>query len=158
MLNPVERWAALRLLAHAINAAAREAQADADEFRKATRAKQLETDHGLVFVARSKPTVVISDEAAFLAWCEEHAPLAVERRVADSARKTLLASRFKADDDGSVYDADTGEQIDFADVRPGGVESLSFRADPAEKARAEALIADRVEQLAEFLPRREVEQ
>ena len=72
-MNPAETLAALKLLEVALKGAIAAAEPAAEDYRKATRAKQLETDYGLLYVTRYKPSIVV-DDVALMLWAEEHAP------------------------------------------------------------------------------------
>lgn len=144
-MTPAERLAALKLLEHAVKEAIATAIAAADEFRQATRSKQLETDYGLVYVARSQPKIKV-DDVALLAWAEEHAPHLITRTISPPAKTALLKGWVIDGDD--VVD-DNGEVIVFATVVPGGAESLMVRLSPEAKDMAASVMGAHAAQLAD---------
>lgn len=144
-LNPAERYAALKLLSEGISAALKDAQAEAETYRRSVRAKSLETDFGQVYVTRRKPAIRF-DEAKLLTWCEDEYPNLVQRTIPTTARTWLAGNRFEIDGD-DVLDATTGEVVDWATVTPAS-EGLTFRADADAKAAAIESVAARVELLA----------
>ena len=87
-MNPAETLAALKLLEVALKGAIAAAEPAAEDYRKATRAKQLETDYGLLYVTRYKPSIDVSDAALI------RAPRRIERRASwshDSCQLTQAA-------------------------------------------------------------------
>ena len=149
-MNPAETLAALKLLDIALKEAIAAAEPAAEEYRKTTRAKQLETDYGLLYVTRYKPSIDVS-ETALLLWAEEHAPelIVTTRAISTAAKRALLTSRWRIDDDGvSVVDTATGELVDIARIRPGR-EALTTRLSTDAKALATAALAGGAPQLAD---------
>ena len=142
-MNPVDRYAALKLLEGALKAALADAAAEADAYRREVRAKALETDHGTVTVTRRKPAITVSDDAALIDWCRDNLPNLVQRSITAEARSWLLGRRFAISDDGDPIDPVTGEVLPFLAVTPGA-EFLTFRATPAARAAAAAFVADRI--------------
>lgn len=145
-LNPAERYAALKTLNEGLDAALKTAQSEADEYRKQVRAKQLTTDHGLVYVTTSKPSVAILDQAGLLEWCAIHKPDLIEQTIPTKALTWLKANAWEVQGD-DVVDRESGEVLDFAEPKAGGVESVSFRATPEAKAMAVEAVAARLEAL-----------
>ena len=141
-LNPAERYAALRLLESAVKDAAQTAKAEAEEYRQAVGAKSLESRFGDVSITRRKPTAAV-DEAALLAWAEEHAPHIIVRAIDPTALASLKAG-LKVDGD-DVINAD-GEVVEWATARPGS-EFLTWRAAADAKAAAAAAVAERLESI-----------
>ena len=143
--TPVDVYASLKLLMHGLKEAEATAAAEADDFRRSTRAKQLETDYGLVALTRRKPTIVV-DDAALLHWAREHAPHVITETISTPAKRALLAGWEIAGDD--VIDPDTGEVVEFASVKPGG-ESLMVRLSPEAKAFAADVLTSRAADLTQ---------
>ena len=148
-MNPAETLAALKLLEVALKGAIAAAEPAAEDYRKATRAKQLETDYGLLYVTRYKPSIDVGDVALML-WAEEHAPelITTTRAISTATKKALLASRWRIDDDGVSVDTRTGELITFAQVRPAR-ESLTTRLTEEAKQLATAALVGGAPQLAD---------
>lgn len=142
-MTPAEVYAALYLLSYGLKAALDDAKAEADAFRRQTRSKQLETDFGLVYLTRTKDSIQVPDEAALLAWCEEHSPESITRTVSSPAVTALKTQRWAIVGD-DVIDTRTGEVVEVAAVQRGGVENLTVRATPQAKAYAAAAMAGRV--------------
>ena len=140
-LNPAERYAALKLLEAGLKAALADAAAEADEYRQQVRARSLETDYGTVSVTRRGPTLVVTDEAALIAWCDDEMPNLVQRTITPQSRTWLLNTRFAATDTKAV-DRVTGEVLDFLAVKPGS-EYLTCRLTPEAKDAA-AAVSDRI--------------
>ena len=149
-MNPAETLAALKLLAVALTEAIAAAEPAAEEYRRSTRAKQLETDYGLLYVTRYKPSIDVSD-AALMLWAEEHAPdlITTTRAISAATRKALLTSRWVIDDDGAtVIDTATGEVVEIARIKPGR-EALTTRLSTEAKALATAALVGGAPQLAD---------
>lgn len=146
-MNPAERYGALKLLSEGIAAALKDAQADADAYRKSVRAKSLETDFGSVSITRRKPSIRF-DSGPLADWCKDEYPELVKTTISIPATSEtwLKDNRFTIDGD-DVLDTETGEIVEWAHVSPGS-EYLTFRAEPTAKAAAVAAIASRVELLA----------
>ena len=142
--TPMDVYAALRLLEAGLKDAITAAAAAAEDFRAGTRAKQVETDWGLVSLTRRAPSIVV-DDAALLQWADEHAPHLVTRTIAPAAKKTIMGG-WEIDGD-DVVDKATGEIVDFASVKAGG-ESLVMRLTPDAKALAAEVMTARTAQLA----------
>lgn len=141
--TPVDVYASLKLLMHGLKEAEADAAAAADEFRRSTRAKQLETDYGLVALTRRQPSIVV-DDAALLHWAREHAPHAITESISSAAKKALVG-RWEIDGD-DVVDPETGEVVEFASVKPGG-ESLTVRLTPEAKAFAAEVLTHHADTL-----------
>ncbi|WP_040281666.1 hypothetical protein [Tessaracoccus massiliensis] len=139
-LNPAERYAALKLLESGLKAALADAVEAAEEYRQAVGAKSLESRFGDVSITRRKPTAAV-DEAALLAWAEEHAPHIIVRAI-DPIALAALKAGLKVDGD-DVLNAD-GEVVEWAAARPGS-EFLTWRASAEAKADAAAAIAERLD-------------
>ena len=139
--TPVETYARLRLLEYALREAISEAAQAAEEWRRQVRAKQVETDHGLVSVTRRKPSIQV-DDAALLQWAEEYAPHAITRTIAPAAKKAILA-QYHISDDGDVVDSGTGEVLPWAWIQPG-TESLTVRLTPEAKEHATRVLTGAV--------------
>lgn len=147
--TPVETLARLKLLEHALKAALQEAAEAAEAWRRENRARQIETDYGLVVSAKRRPTIQV-DDAALLAWAEEHAPHAITRTITTPAKRALYAAWSVEGDD--VIDATTGEIIPFAWVKPGGT-SLLVRLDEHAKLDATDALHGRAAELGEGFAR-----
>lgn len=145
-MTPPEQLAALRLLEHALKSAIAEATEAADAFRRATRAKTLETDWGTVSLVRRKPSIEFVD-GPLMVWAEDNAPSMITRTISTAA-KTSLKARLVVDDDGLVIDTETGEALSFASLKPGG-ESLSVRLTEDAKVWAAASVEGDAGALAE---------
>ena len=141
-LNPAERYAALKLLESAVKDAAQTAKVEAEVYRQRVGAKSLESRFGDVYITRRKPTAVV-DEAALLAWAEEHAPHIIVRAIDPTALASLKAG-LKVDGD-DVINAD-GEVVEWATARPGS-EFLTWRAAADAKATAAAAVAERLDSI-----------
>ena len=149
-MNPAETLAALKLLEVALKGAIAAAEPAAEEYRRQTRAKQLETDYGLLYVTRYKPSIDVGDVALML-WAEEHAPelITTTRAISATTKKALLTSRWRIDDDGvTVVDAATGELVEIARIKPGR-EALTTRLSAEAKALATAALVGGAPQLAD---------
>ena len=89
-MNPAETLAALKLLEVALKGAIAAAEPAAEDYRKAMRAKQLETDYGLLYVTRYKPSIVVDDRALLL-WAEDQDPdLITTTRAISAATRSVL--------------------------------------------------------------------
>ena len=151
LLNPAEQLAALRLLEHGLSVAIREAADAADDYRRAARAKQLETDWGLLSLTRTKETITLED-VQLLEWAAANAPHLITQTISTAAKAALKARCEIVD--GDVIDTETGETLTFATVKPGR-EGLTVRLAPEAKAWAEAAVvggyADLADAFAGFL-------
>ena len=143
-MNPAEKFAALQLLSHGLQAALDEAKAEAMAYARHHRAKSLETDYGSVGLTRKKPTVRITDEGAFLAWCRENAPSEIVESVRPSF-VTAFKKQILAEPHGLIYGL-TGEEVDFVDL-VAGYEFLSVRLTGEAKRDAEEYVALNLGQL-----------
>ena len=137
MMTPVERYAALKLLETGLKAALVAAADEADAYQRQIRAKALETDYGTVTLARRKPTIVVTDDAGLIAWCEDELPNLVQRSITAEARTWLLSKRFVIYGE-DVIDPATGEAVAFLGIKDGA-EYLTFR--PTAEAREAAVQA-----------------
>ena len=151
-MNPAETYAALKLLEAALRPALAQAAADAETYRQAVGAKSLESPYGDVSITRRKPALIVTDDDALIAWCEDELPNLVRRSITPEARTWLLSKRFALSDDGDPIDPATGEIVPFLAATPGA-EYLTWRAKPETKAAAAAAIAERLEAVtAAILP------
>lgn len=148
-MTPAEEYAALKLLEHALKGALEVAAEKADEYRRTTRAKQLETNYGLVSLTRYKPSIT-APEAALLAYAEEHAPHLIQRSLSTPAKSALMGAWEIVGDD--VVDGVTGEVIEFAQIRPGR-ETLAVRLTPEAKDMAAGVLSGHAGQLADGFTR-----
>ena len=150
-MNPAETLAALKLLEVALKGAIAAAEPAAEDYRKATRAKQLETDYGLLYVTRYKPSIMV-DDRALLWWAENQDPdlitITTTRAISAATKRAILTSRWEIDDAGDIYDTRTGELITFAQVRPAR-ESLTTRLTEEAKQLATAALVGGAPQLAD---------
>ena len=148
-MNPAETLAALKLLEVALKGAIAAAEPAAEDYHKATRAKQLETDYGLLYVTRYKPSIVVDDRALLL-WAEDQDPdlITTTRAISAATKRAILTSRWEIDDAGDIYDTRTGELITFAQVRPAR-ESLTTRLTEEAKQLATAALVGGAPQLAD---------
>lgn len=93
------------------------------------------SDIGTITLPVSQPTPFVHHPAAFLAWCKQRYPDAIEHieQVRGSFQTALLAGALL--EEGEVIDGGTGEVIPGVSVRPGGVpKALTIRATPEAKA------------------------
>lgn len=139
-MNPAERYAALKLLEHALRSAITAAAKDAEDYAVEVRAKSLETDYGTVGVTRRKPAVTV-DEAALLEWATKHRPDVI-RPSLDPLFVQAMRAKLVADGDDAV-DPETGEAVSWASVRPGA-EYLWTRLSAESKAEAERYVSEHV--------------
>lgn len=135
-MNPAERYHELKALKHGVDAAVRQAQAEAEAYARETRGKTFLTDRGQVTVVTKRPTVTL-DEAGLLAWVRENAPTEIVESVrtayAEQYRKSLRIV------DGEAVDAD-GCVVDFATVGEA-VTYLKADLDADTKSEAEEYAA-----------------
>ena len=97
-----------------------------------------ETDLGMVYVTKPKPTYRITDPAAFLAWVEANRPDEIVTTVAVSGNFTELIRR-----QGEAVDPETGEVVvpDGVSAEPvPGSPTLTVKPSPAAVALAAARI------------------
>lgn len=147
-MNPIQRLAALKLVQESLAGVLKQAQAEADEFRKSVGATGFKTDWGTVSVAEYKPSVAFTDEAALVAYAQEYAPHLVEVSIPPE-KKRWLAGQLAIDGE-DVIDPNTGEVVAWAKVKPG-YEVVSVRNTPEAKVRAAGLLGARVDQLTAVL-------
>lgn len=98
-----------------------------------------ETDLGMVYVTKPRPTYRITDPAAFLAWVETNRPDEIVTTVAVSAN---LTERVRAH--GELVDLVTGEVVvpDGVSAEPEpGSPTLTVKPSPAAVSLAAARIA-----------------
>lgn len=135
-MNPAEKYHALKALKHGVDAAVREAQAEAEAYAATVRAKTLVTDYGQVTVVTKRPTITL-DEAGLLAWVKKHAPTEVIESVrpayAEQYRRGLRVV------DGEAVDGD-GCVVGFATVGEA-VTYLKADLDADTKSEAEEYAA-----------------
>ena len=141
-MNPAERYAALKLLEAGLKDALATAAEAADDYRREVRAKSLETDYGTVTVARRKPAVVILDDRALIAWCDDELPHLVQRSITLEGRAWLTGKRFVIDG-SDVIDPTTGEAMPFMGIKDG-TEYLTFRPTPEARATAVGAVSTRL--------------
>lgn len=90
---------------------------------------------GTVTLPVSKPTVRVSDEAAWTKFVKRVAPSEIVESVRPASAKALLG-KVQVDEDLLVWPA-TGEVVQGVTLSPGGeAKSLTIRPDPAAAAAA----------------------
>lgn len=146
-----ETYAALSALKAGIDAAIKEAGADALTFGNENGVKSFLTPFGAVTIVPKDPTIAF-DEAALLAWVEANHPTEVEtvKQVRPSFEK-VLRDRFVIVKGETVLDPVTGEVVEFATVVAPGDPHISFPASKeqrAAKAEAVAWVKGRTDELS----------
>lgn len=119
----------------------------------------LDTPLGPVTLRENKASrdIIVTDEKAFIKWCEENLPSALLTYtvVAEASRLALLTERFKAIKD-DVLDSTTGEVIGFVAVRDRAAAppTVSYGASDIQKKvkqAAESVVIARTGQLVASL-------
>ena len=99
--------------------------------------------HG-IYVARRKPSVAITDDAAFVAWVQEHNPGEIVPTVRDSYRKAIESQLVNVG--GEVVLKTTGETVEWATVGSEGAAYVGVKLDPEIWEEPIAAIADRFDE------------
>lgn len=149
-LNPIQKLAALRLIAGSVSTAIAEATAEADQWRRQIGATQFRSDWGVVSVSDVKPKIAFSDEF-LLSYAAEHAPHIIEPKVS-AAKASWLARTMFAIDGDDVIELATGEVVpgECATVIPG-TETISVRPTDEAKAHAAHVLGSRIQDIAPLL-------
>jgi len=139
-VKAADTYAALSALKAGIDAAIKDAGAEALAFSNENGVKSLLTPFGAVTIAAKEPSIAF-DDAALLAWVQENHPTEVETivRVRPSFEK-VLRDRFVIVKGDTVVDTQTGEVVEFATVTAGGDPYITFPSSKEQKAaKAEAV-------------------
>lgn len=146
-MNTAERYAALKMLRLAVDAALGQAEADLSETMAATGADRFHTQLGTVSYHHG-PRRTAFDDDGLLAWAQENVPWEVETvtRARDTLRK-----QFAPSGDDVIYKP-SGEVVDFAHVHVGrdGVTVRLTDESKSHAAEAAGRILDQLPALLEL--------
>lgn len=143
IVTPAERLAALKAIAHGLDAAIDHAERAVLAQMGQTGADRFRTKLGPVSKIVRKPTIRFDDDK-LIKFAEDVAPWEIETRV----RRTFR-SQFDVIDGAVIYKP-TGEEVDFATVHPG-TEGLTTRLSDEAKTTAEDLLITRIESVASLI-------
>lgn len=142
-MTPAEELAFLKAVAHGLEAAIEHKEAEVLSVMRTSGADRFRTEIGSVSKTIRRPRIDFQDQQ-LLKFAEEHAPWEIETRV----RRTFY-SQFEIADGAVIYKP-TGEQVDFATIRPGA-EGLTTRLTTDIKESAAGLLLARVDALPRLL-------
>ena len=83
---------------------------------------------GTVTITHPAPAFRVTDDAAFLSWCRENAPHAIEERVRDIDKRAILAAA-----------KGSGEVPDGVDLVEGGAPQVRVRVTPEQVETLQAV-------------------
>lgn len=145
-MNAAERYAALKAVKSAVDAAIRVAEREVTATMNATSASQFKVSLGTISYVSASQTIMFDDDA-LLAWAQENTPWEVDTapRVRDTLRK-----QFKIIGDDVVHEP-SGEIVTFARVRPYREATVAVKLADDTKQRADEIGRGFADQIARLL-------